>query len=117
MLLRRPFELMKPRGPGLAAHKGVLYNRWDAPHPRTQPDFYPSIGQNLRAREHWRLKLADGRQLHVLVWDNCYEVHWDHFDAHSAPVRHMIVDAPIATAALLVTASLAWAALKAVKAR
>ncbi len=86
------------------AHTNQQYGLHVATHPQHLPGFYPSVGQNLLAKEHWRLKMADGRQLHVLVFDDHYKVHWDHYDAHSELVMHLLVDAKqtVAIGAILI---------------
>ena len=42
----------------------------------------------------FRLPVADGRGLHLKLYDDCYLMHWDEVAPSVNPVGHLVQDAP-----------------------
>lgn len=61
-------------------------------HPRAV-GFRRSLGQDFRARAHWRRALPDGAGAHVLEFSDHYLVHWDRFDPQAHLLKHLWIDA------------------------
>lgn len=69
--------------------------------PPKEAGFRRSLGQDLRARKHWRRALPNGAGLHVLEFDDHYLVHWDRFDPQAHLLGHLWHDARSVSATMV----------------
>jgi len=77
---------LKPHEP-IAIPKGQL-------PPPSQAGFKLSVGGPRGQLADYRLKLKDGRSIHVVEFKDRYEVHWDLADPEEKPLSHLAVDSP-----------------------
>lgn len=73
-----------------AQHYHRLHHH-EVPHPG-EAGFRRSKGMNLRAKEHYRRALPDGRGLHVQRFHDHYRIHWDAKDPSVSPFGHLLSD-------------------------
>jgi len=52
------------------------------------------LGDLKGARKQYRLRLPDGRSLHLRDYDQYYTIHWDEIDPELDPLGHLVKDAP-----------------------
>ncbi len=61
--------------------------------PPDKHGFRRSIGADPNAR-HYRLRLSDGRSIHILEYEDRYCIHWDLRDPDEDPIGHLLLDTP-----------------------
>jgi len=74
------------------AHTDVSISKLDVPHPSTAC-FVSHFGDWAGQKGDYRLPLPDGKELHVKVYEETYNVHWDLESAINNPLGHLFWDA------------------------
>lgn len=77
----------------LKPHEDILVPKASVKHPLTI-GFRRSIGEPKGQSADYRLRLSDGKSIHVREYRDCYKVHWDMVDPSVDPIRHLKYDAP-----------------------
>ncbi len=77
----------------LKPHEDMLIPKASVKHPLAI-GFKRSIGEPKGQSADYRLRLIDGRSIHVREYKDCYKVHWDIVDPSVNPIRHLKYDAP-----------------------
>jgi hypothetical protein len=75
----------------LPKHGKLRVPRDSVPHP-AEAGLYRSTGLNRKCSGHYRHAMADGRGLHVHVYETHYHVHWDAVDPSVSLLRHFLHD-------------------------
>jgi len=56
--------------------------------------FTRSIGDLQGQIADYRLLMADGKSIHLRVFNDCFKLHWDYRDPRVDPWGHLVFDAP-----------------------
>ncbi len=74
---------------------GLVIVKDGLPHPSAHPGFVAHHGAPKGQSADWRLLLASGEGLHVLEFEDHYEVHWDESDPREGALTHARRDWPL----------------------
>jgi len=96
----------------LRPHEDIVIPRSKVKHP-LHVGFKRSIGEPKGQIADYRLRLIDGRSIHVREYKDCYKVHWDIVDPSVNPIEHLRYDAPHWYSMILYTAGVVGGALTA----
>ncbi|MEM0364014.1 MAG: hypothetical protein QW450_03145 [Candidatus Nitrosocaldus sp.] len=77
----------------LPMHKDMVVEKGSVVHP-TVVGFKRSIGEPHGQSADYRLRLYDGKSIHVREYNNHYKVHWDRVDPSVSIIGHLKHDAP-----------------------
>ncbi len=77
----------------LPAHEDVIVKKSAIIHP-TLVGFKRSVGEPHGQRADYRLRLYDGKSIHVREYNDHYRVHWDKVDPSTSVIAHLKHDAP-----------------------
>mgnify|MGYP001773268492 CR=1 FL=1 len=78
----------------LPAHKDIVVEKSSTLVHPTLVGFRRSIGEPHGQSADYRLRLYDGRSIHVREYSDHYRVHWDRVDPSVSIVAHLKHDAP-----------------------
>ena len=77
------------------AHTDVGVSKAALPNPEQDSlNFYSSTGLDGSTEGDYRLRIEDGRGVHIKEYDDRYAVHWDRVDPRENAIGHIAQDAP-----------------------
>ncbi len=77
----------------LKAHEDIVIPKSNVRHP-LHVGFKRSIGEPKGQIADYRLRLIDGKSVHVREYKDYYRIHWDIVDPSVNPIEHLKHDAP-----------------------
>lgn len=75
-------------------HEEVIVDKQLVPHPTQTTFFKRSLGIPRGQIADYRMKLKDGRSLHIVEFKDHYRIHWDIHDPEENPLGHLLTDSP-----------------------
>jgi len=78
----------------LPLHKEIVIPAENLPHPKLIGFRETKLGIKKGAKKQYRLKLPDGKSLHLLEYKGYYTLHWDKRDPRENPIAHLTADFP-----------------------
>jgi hypothetical protein len=86
-------------------HTDLIVATWMVP--QLPVDFKQRFGFLFNGRlAHYSKSLPDGKGIHIKVYKDHYEVHWDEKDPNKDPLGHLYYDAPEYLAAIAIGAGI-----------
>lgn len=102
----------------MGREEDVIYkidaNGFEIPHPSESGLFTRSLGEMKGQVSDWRSSI-EGRDesVHVVEFQDRYEIHLDHYDPYKKPIHHLVFDSPkYGFAAAIAVSAIALALMK-----